>query len=498
MSDCFANHAECTRFHDENYAPSRLLKMSADEDGVCRSVRLIETSDYVPNLSYMALSHRWGDCDFLNLTTENRSRLVSGFGIADLPKTFSDAICLTHRLGAEYLWIDSLCIIQDSECDWEREAFSMKKVYSNAMCTIAATRALDPHQGLHRPEGDAKATYYIPIETSWRLGYSRVGFLVGDIRGMDISDSPLLKRAWVIQEMALSPRKLHFAKSQIHWQCQERIACEALPLQYPKAMLSFDRHLYEWPENRGAQSSHWLSITWWKLVEAYSHGSLTKVTDKFAAFAGAAEQYQIMNGGLTYTCGMWKENMPFDLLWYNPVQARPGGKPSQRSQRYRAPSWSWLSLDEASILHRSIYSLEERCLVEVLDVAVVNAGDNAFGPIIAAALHIKGLLKSVRIVEFEHYKRVHELWIDDHSCIFSLDDANESTAGPVYCMPIYQETSTVAGLLLKPAVNGGPPDQLRRIACFEGFATEKSSRFFNYQDDDGTWKPLQPTTFTLV
>ena len=488
MSDCLTNHTKCTRFYDKNYNPSRLLQISADADDVCRNVRLIETSNQASNLSYMALSHCWGDCDFLTLTTENRSRLLSGFGIAELPKTFSDAICMTYGLGAKYL-----CIIQDSDCDWQREAFNMQKVYSNAMCTIAATGARDPHQGLHRPEGDAKATYHMPIETSWRSGDSRVGFLVENIRARDMLDSPLLRRAWVIQEMALSPRKLQFARSEVHWQCQERVASESLPHRYPRQMLN-DNLQYKWPENRGAQDSEYLSSAWWDLVSAYSSGNLTKNTDKFAAFAGAAEHFRILNGGLTYTCGMWRENMPSDLLW----TSRPSGKYSQRSQRYRAPSWSWLSLDNTSVRHDRSYNLDKRSLVEILDVTVENLGHDGYGPITAAALQIKGILKSVSINQFQD-KWFPEVWIDDHSFSAHLDDRNEDIAGPVFCLPFYvQEISMVIGLLLKPAVDGGATDQLRRIGHFTAYPSKKNTCLFTYQDGDGLWQPIQPTTFKLV
>ena len=470
--------------------------MSADEGGVCRSVRLIETSDQVRNLSYMALSHCWGDCDFLTLTTENRSHLLSGFDIAELPQTFQDAICLTHRLGAKYLWIDSLCIIQDSNGDWEKEAFGMRKVYSNALCTIAATGAQDSRQGLHRIEVESNDMCHIPIEISWSLGSTRVLLLVEDIRGMDISDSPLLKRAWVIQEMALSPRKLHFAKSQIHWQCQERIACEAFPNHYPSAML-YDNQRYEWPKNRGAQDPKSLSSAWWNLVGAYSSGNLTQNTDKFVAFAGAAEQFRVLSGGLTYTCGMWRENMPSDLLWCI-ASGHASGRSSRRSQHYRAPSWSWLSLDSASIENSQAYMLDMRCLVEVLDVTVETLGHDAFGPVTAAALRMKGLLKSVGIVKPQK-EPILELWIDDRFILCWLDDDNENTAGPIFCLPVYgQENVEVSGLLLKPAVDPEALGQLCRIAFFRADASHMSPRFFTHRDDDGIWKPIESTTFTLV
>src|SRR5438034_1924444 len=64
-----------------------------------------------------------------------------------LPKTFQDAVLLTRALGVRYLWIDSLCIIQDDEKDWKRENPKMGEVYQYATITIAAAHARDSSEG---------------------------------------------------------------------------------------------------------------------------------------------------------------------------------------------------------------------------------------------------------------------------------------------------------------------------------------------------------------
>lgn len=65
----------------------------------------------------------------------------------ELPKTFQEAIALTRKLGVRYLWIDSLCIIQDDHHGWEVESAKMATIYSLSYLTIAATHAADSQQG---------------------------------------------------------------------------------------------------------------------------------------------------------------------------------------------------------------------------------------------------------------------------------------------------------------------------------------------------------------
>jgi hypothetical protein len=73
----------------------------------------------------------------------NEASLASSVPLDELPKTFQDAIQITKCLGIRYLWIDSLCIIQDSTQDWGKEAAAMSQVYKNAYWYIAATSASD-------------------------------------------------------------------------------------------------------------------------------------------------------------------------------------------------------------------------------------------------------------------------------------------------------------------------------------------------------------------
>ncbi|MCJ1400519.1 hypothetical protein MMC11_003725 [Xylographa trunciseda] len=149
--------------------------------------------------------------------------LLRNLPFASLPQNFSDAALITARLGCSYLWIDSLCIIQDSD-DWDREAATMGDVYSNAVFTIAALSATNSHGGCfvtRNPlafepcllrDGDGRDTVWAESQRVQRPD------LEGDMR------PPLHRRAWVVQEQALAPRTLYFGYEMVFWECVEGTA----------------------------------------------------------------------------------------------------------------------------------------------------------------------------------------------------------------------------------------------------------------------------------
>jgi Heterokaryon incompatibility protein (HET) len=92
--------------------------------------------------AYIALSHRWGAPDLskpqLTTTAANLPAMIEKIPLESMPLNYKDAVITTRKLSFRYLWIDSLCIIQDSMQDWEAESAKMGEVYQNAQLTIAA------------------------------------------------------------------------------------------------------------------------------------------------------------------------------------------------------------------------------------------------------------------------------------------------------------------------------------------------------------------------
>jgi hypothetical protein len=112
----------------------------------------VKTAEEFPRVPYATLSHCWGGASFLHLTRASLPNFSNGISLIDLPKTFREAIFVARRLDIRYLWIDSLCIMQDRDdlTDWYNEASMMDQVYIQSVCNISATDARDSSEGLFR------------------------------------------------------------------------------------------------------------------------------------------------------------------------------------------------------------------------------------------------------------------------------------------------------------------------------------------------------------
>jgi hypothetical protein len=143
LDQCSTRHGSCGR-RDPNFVPTRLL----DVGGPAICLTLTNPSDRSQFIKYCCLSHCWGGVtDIPLLKTDTLNSFLSGIDITTLPRTFQDAILITRQLHIRYLWIDSLCIIQNSADDWTKEAAVMGNIYENGYCTISAAEATSGHGG---------------------------------------------------------------------------------------------------------------------------------------------------------------------------------------------------------------------------------------------------------------------------------------------------------------------------------------------------------------
>ncbi|KAH7417832.1 heterokaryon incompatibility protein-domain-containing protein [Cadophora sp. MPI-SDFR-AT-0126] len=217
---------------------------------------------------------------------------MDGISFNSLPRTFQDAIVVTRRLGLTYLWIDSLCIIQDSMEDWEKESKEMQNVYANAVINISADSAGDSSMGLGRT-GNLNSTLMSSIPIS-RCGGFRV--LNEEFPKLDrdfLSHSPsclednwtrheLQTRAWVLQERILSRRILHFCHCELVWECDTHVTCECLPRRTDARQNKIRRPL-------STVEREWDTISLWaKLAALYSAMNLSFERDRPNAIAGLA------------------------------------------------------------------------------------------------------------------------------------------------------------------------------------------------------------------
>jgi hypothetical protein len=337
-AQCLNEHTTCGRTNDDaNVLPTRLLEISAN--GRHRKARLVESVHIPPNSKYLSLSHCWGKQPIFSLLLGNINDLREDIPISKLPRTFQDAFEVTTQLGYSYLWIDSLCIVQDEPSDWAREADRMGDVYENASLNIAATAFLSSASGLFVPKSADKPKL-LTASVDMRLGdFHLTGtFELVQERAWTsrVDKAPLNKRAWVTQERFLSPRKLHFGRDQLLWECHQLQACEMLPLGLDKSMINSKYDGFtSYRDIVSIKFSNHHHIAWYRIIDAYTKSTLTYPSDKLAAIAGITSKYQEL---LSDRCvaGLWEKTFVMDLMWCRAWSER---RELSRALDGRAPTW---------------------------------------------------------------------------------------------------------------------------------------------------------------
>jgi hypothetical protein len=359
--------------------------------------------------------------EYLQLTRDTLAAFGEAIPISELSKTFQDAISVTLRLGIRYLWIDSLCIMQDKDdlSDWLREASAMGKVYLHSHCNISASVSMDGSQGLSRERDLARM--YPPrvrflsqgfdVETEFEHAEYRL--LDHDIWAYNVNESTINSRGWVYQERLLAPRILHFSHDQLFWECREGMACELIPegdelrMTGEDMFLSIFRSCFEdHPMIAASVSSPSakhdaldeteFQAIWFSLIRSYSSTILTNPHDKLVALSGIAKFMSAFTRG-TYIAGMWRQNLEKNLLWY-----RNEGHTHEVISRgsvavYRAPTWSWASQDGAVEFCDPEFSLA----MSVRDVFLQHKTNDVTGHVTNGWLDISGQLGPITLVSIE-------------------------------------------------------------------------------------------------
>ncbi|KAK3318088.1 heterokaryon incompatibility protein-domain-containing protein [Apodospora peruviana] len=347
LKECLeAHHLKCSPLPGHQLRPTRLLHIR--KSFLTYKVRLIEPRDKV---DYLCLSHRWGAGPTNYTTTKaNFSKRRAGIPWHTLPILFRHALEFTHRLGEEYIWIDSLCIIQDDETDWSQEAEKMAGIYSNSKLTLAAAWAENSHEDM----------FHSPMKRVMGLKVSGVEkFGITDdiyVRAMpphQLERFQLLRRAWIYQERLLSPRFLLFSPTELIWECNTKVCC-----QCSGSDIVSERGIGETTEGRFAKASFWRGVDWdkenktfnlkWKgftwnmIVQEYSNYGITYRKDRLPAIAGMAKYYRRLGQDGEYLAGLWKNTFFENLLWHSTTRSASKARPAE----WIAPTWSWASAAE--------------------------------------------------------------------------------------------------------------------------------------------------------
>ncbi|PVH81233.1 HET-domain-containing protein [Cadophora sp. DSE1049] len=355
IQNCRLNHEACTAEKSEaNELPHRLLDLQQREDA---SVFLVETRNNSACRAerYATLSHCWGKAHVIQTIKQTLLLRMQGIDWESLPKTFQDAITIVRALGVRFLWIDSLCIVQDDILDWKRESVRMAVIYSNSYINIAATGASDSRGGCLRPRS-LKHTIPMcditsfPVEVQKnpkkptifvRPSLERVHqrYSTRSSHEFDLPDSqtvPLLSRAWVFQERHLAPRTLHFHPSEMVMECKSGLRCECSGLDSVTPRGRRDS-LHLKSSEPGEIFKSWLDV-----VEEYSKLCLTRESDRLPALTGVATVFQ-RRLGCAYLAGIWQDDIARGILWAVAQHQRVRSPRSVRRHNF-APTWSWASL----------------------------------------------------------------------------------------------------------------------------------------------------------
>ncbi|KAI1126511.1 heterokaryon incompatibility protein-domain-containing protein [Nemania abortiva] len=348
IRDC-ENHPACNRMSSFPL-PHRVLDVGAAGSEV---VKVLENCRD-QGRRYIALSYCWGGHLPLKSTTSNISELKNRIPWNELPQVFKDVIYVARMLNVQYVWIDSLCIIQDDKEDWEIEASKMAEYYSQAHLVIACSTSPNPTVPFLAP----RDPYWLPVDIKFidkggashnlniqrlrRLRYMTYTALDHNRDKAHEHDfGPLSKRAWVWQENALATRIVHYTSHGLVFECKGDSGVYGEEMAAPLPLDWIQSLPYSFAEHSDDAYKQWHG-----LVKTYSGRDLTFHADKLPAMGGAAaEMSKTLRSN--YVAGLWEKNLLCDLLWYSDIWGveESGRQPPPTPLNNGSPSWSWASLN---------------------------------------------------------------------------------------------------------------------------------------------------------
>ncbi|KAF8846648.1 HET-domain-containing protein, partial [Acephala macrosclerotiorum] len=299
IQSCILTHSGCNQA--DSQLPTRIIDLACPE-----GIKLCSGTELVGR--YAALSHCWGKPPFpVPLSTTKATLLDREAQISEgeLTKTFQDAITLARKLSVQYMWADSLCIVQDDEDEWNRESANMASVYENAYVVIAATEAA---------HGDHN--YFDPNN------------MFASRRDQQL---PLLFRSWCLQERLLATRIVHLTQSEVFWECKSETLCECSKRVFSTRHVPKDLEEERLFIKRAWKTCSFPFELWHRTLTMYMKLDITKQSDRLPAVSGFAKRLQITGTG-EYIAGLWRNNIFADMLWY--------GRNGERVEIWQAPSWS--------------------------------------------------------------------------------------------------------------------------------------------------------------
>jgi hypothetical protein len=304
--------------------PSRLLHIN-EELG---KITLVQAS--LSSAHYAVLSYCWGRAGTQQVQTLKGNVIAheGGIPITSLPKTLQDAVTVASQLRISYLWIDALCIVQDDTEDIQKEISKMPQIYQNSAITILAGDAADSTNGFlhqrkrksrrysitfkHKNERMEKVLLEPRIEEDWQVSDIMEG------KKYTFNPDPVSKRGWILQEVLLSPRLLYYSPSQIIFHCASSLFADGCLPEYAFKHRFVFQSLYT--SSGTSQDVQYTLDQWNSIVANYSNLGLSFSSDKLPAISAVAQAFNAAHSPILelkpiYLAGIWRNTLPFGLLW---------------------------------------------------------------------------------------------------------------------------------------------------------------------------------------
>lgn len=386
LHHCGAGHMSCTPKLRGKWRPDRLIHVRRTPNNGLRAwLEEASGKSYSSQVKYMTISHRWLGDQEIRLTRSELASFRSDIPLRNVKKSIRDAMLLCIQLGTEYLWVDSLCIVQDDTADTERQMSKMDLIYTSSYCNIAAEDADDASKGcFDRVDSKHAANHMVSVDLGgtepmrFRL---RSSWLTGQ---EELDMTVLSSRGWVLQEQFLAPRTLHFGKYQLHWACRTSEASETWPASalWDPGVRPVERSLRSLLSEQASRESYAGNDRsfdiWFNVVGAYTSRNLTYPSDRLRALEGimAYCRNDVIREDFRY--GIMPNSLPAALLWSvtSPTKEQP------RLDSV-APTWSWASVSGAVTYVPYSINRGERPIASPQGLANFH-GDGWWKPIVSA------------------------------------------------------------------------------------------------------------------
>ena len=410
VDECNRKHETCHMSRTANQltinqrnTKVRFIDVGPDESGTIHLVEEIEES----GAKYITLSHRWTTATSMTtLRSSNKAAYYAAIPTDNWPKIYKDAVFVSRALGIRYLWIDSLCIIQDDSQDWSVQASLMHHVYAHGYLNLTGVGG-EFFDGLEVTRNPASVSPCIVSRTIPSGLQEYWACYTGVSPAAKLANAPLFSRGWCYQERFLSTRTVHFSQ-QVYWECKTRQASETFGWstenEHPDEITTWVQGSCTEPRD-----------IWERIVSRYSRTELTNYSDRLVALRGIFnrfwERFDRSKEADWCVAGLWRKCMIQQLLWeYNCGLINDKGwifHKDQDTEYYTEmekelaifPSWSWAScstLPGYSDIHfRSLETYDYvEDLVEIISITPLNrhAFDQGYPAYESATMSLSGFL----------------------------------------------------------------------------------------------------------